>query len=255
MFMSAELRERFDRDGFLILPSHLPIATMQPAVDELHVVFPTAEEFHGNVDPDRNLRFRDEFGGIDDFPFASVELSLLSVHPALIDLAGELCGVDQLRVYSIEAWAKYTGAADYDQHGSPELYEVEVTGAGPQPDPGGALDGRPLPASRDVPLPLRRPARPRAPELRCSGFRPRSTPTGPTTPSPPPLPVEGPEVVRTTNMYLSADEFTALTVLPATELRKTPPSKSTSARCGASSRRMAPRLIHTVRGFGYLLRP
>ena len=60
-------------------------------------------------------RFEDEFGGIDDFPFASVELSLLTVHPDLVALAALLLGDDHLRAYSIEAWAKYTGAADYDQ--------------------------------------------------------------------------------------------------------------------------------------------
>ena len=37
------------------------------------------------------------------------------MHERLIDLATSLLGTDDLRVYSIEAWAKYTGAADYDQ--------------------------------------------------------------------------------------------------------------------------------------------
>src|SRR5436853_3802432 len=56
------------------------------------------------------------FGGITNFPFTSVQLSLVSVHDRLIKLAADLLGTENLRVYSIEAWAKYTGAADYDQH-------------------------------------------------------------------------------------------------------------------------------------------
>ena len=55
------------------------------------------------------------FGGITNFPFTSVQLSLVSVHDRLIKLAADLLGTADLRVYSIEAWAKYTGAADYDQ--------------------------------------------------------------------------------------------------------------------------------------------
>jgi hypothetical protein len=79
-------------------------------------MFPSAEEFHSGRNGPAHARFADEFGGIDDFPFKSTELSLLSVHEGLVSLAAELLETDLLRVYSIEAWAKYTGAADYDQH-------------------------------------------------------------------------------------------------------------------------------------------
>jgi len=105
----------FGEDGFAILPGYLTPDDMGPALRELAAVFPTADQFHDNVEPERNERFRDEFGGIVDFPFGSPELSLLAVHPRLVDLAEQLLGDEDLRVYSIEAWAKYTGAADYDQ--------------------------------------------------------------------------------------------------------------------------------------------
>jgi hypothetical protein len=78
-------------------------------------MFPTADEFHDDSDRTRNERYRSEFGGITLFPFAAVELSLVAVHPRLIDLAETLLDSVGLFVYSIEAWAKYTGAADYDQ--------------------------------------------------------------------------------------------------------------------------------------------
>jgi hypothetical protein len=62
------------------------------------------------------VRYRqDEFDGIDSFPFASIELSLLAVCPPLIELAEALLQDQDLRLYSVEAWAKYTGATDYDQ--------------------------------------------------------------------------------------------------------------------------------------------
>lgn len=54
-------------------------------------------------------------GGSPTSRSTAVELSLLSVHPQLIGLAEALLGAEDLRVYSIEGWAKYTGAAGYDQ--------------------------------------------------------------------------------------------------------------------------------------------
>ena len=110
-----ELLTRWRRDGFVILPRWLIEVELSASLDELSLVFPSAEEFHSDFDAERNARFRDEFGGITNFPFASTELSLLAVHPRLIDLAEDLMGTTGLRAYSIEAWAKYTGAADYDQ--------------------------------------------------------------------------------------------------------------------------------------------
>lgn len=106
----------FQRDGFVILPRCVPEAELAPAIRQLHGEFPTADEFHDNVSPERNERFRDEFNGITSFPFASVELSILAVHDRIVGLAEELLQTRELRVYSIESWAKYTGAAKYGQH-------------------------------------------------------------------------------------------------------------------------------------------
>lgn len=105
----------WDDLGFVILPAFLSVDQLAAGVGELGMLFPTAVEFHDGVDAVRNARFADEFGGIDGFPFASVELGLLAVHPDLVASAGTLLRTDRLRVYSIEAWAKYTGAVDYDQ--------------------------------------------------------------------------------------------------------------------------------------------
>lgn len=110
------MTRRWREDGFVILPGYLSCAQVQPAVDELPLLFPTAEEYHGGSDQSLRARFDEEFGGIDDFPFAATAVNLVAVHPDLVALAATLLGTERLRVYSIEAWAKYTGAADYDQH-------------------------------------------------------------------------------------------------------------------------------------------
>lgn len=103
--------------GFVMLPGYVPPDGLAPALGELEMLFPSADDFHDGADPQRNARYiGDEFAGIDSFPFASPQLSLLAVNHRLIRLAEALLGADDLRIYSAEAWAKYTGAADYDQH-------------------------------------------------------------------------------------------------------------------------------------------
>ena len=103
-------------DGFVVLPGYLPATDLAPAVDELGLLFPSAAEFHDGADPDRNARFiGDEFDGIDGFPFASPALNRIPVCDALVSLATTLLGTPDIRLYSAEAWAKYEGAADYEQ--------------------------------------------------------------------------------------------------------------------------------------------
>jgi hypothetical protein len=102
-------------DGFAVLPGFLTGGELAPALAELGMMFPSADGFHDRTDPRYRRYLGDEFAGIDAFPFASTELSLLAVHDRLAGLAGMLLADDDIRIYSAEAWAKYTGAADYDQ--------------------------------------------------------------------------------------------------------------------------------------------
>jgi len=107
--------EQWHDDGFVVLPGHLSEANLLPAINELPLMFPTADAFHDEID-ERNETFRDdEFSGIATFPFASVEWSALAVHPKIVKFAEALLNTDDIRIYSAEAWAKYTGAANYEQ--------------------------------------------------------------------------------------------------------------------------------------------
>ncbi|WP_203999740.1 phytanoyl-CoA dioxygenase family protein, partial [Virgisporangium aurantiacum] len=102
-------------DGFAILSGFIPADELAPAVADLGTMFPSPEGFHDGTDPRRDRFVGDEFDGIDSFPFASVEVSLLAVHPRVTALAEALLGERDLHLYGAEAWAKYTGANDYDQ--------------------------------------------------------------------------------------------------------------------------------------------
>lgn len=89
---------------------------LETAARELPALFPTGDDFHDDVDPARNGRFRgDEFAGIDSFPFAGLALNRLATCDALVELATTLLDQQDVRMYSAETWAKYQGAADYEQ--------------------------------------------------------------------------------------------------------------------------------------------
>lgn len=106
----------WSEDGFVVLPGYLPAEVLAPALDELELVFPTGDDFHDGVNADRNERFLgDEFNGIDSFPFVSLALNRIPVCDELVSLASTLLGTPGIRLYSAEAWAKYEGAADYEQ--------------------------------------------------------------------------------------------------------------------------------------------
>jgi hypothetical protein len=111
----ADAKQAWRTDGFAMVPGYLSAADLAPVLDELSLCFPTAAGFHEGSDPRRQRFLDDEFNGIDTFPFASSQLSLLAVHARIVDLVETLLGTGDVRIYSAEAWAKYTGAADYDQ--------------------------------------------------------------------------------------------------------------------------------------------
>jgi hypothetical protein len=110
-----DVEQAWRTDGFAILPGYLSPDDLAPTLDELSLCFPTAAGFHEGSDPRRQRFIGDEFAGIDTFPFASLQLSLLAVHARIVDLVESLLGTEAVRLYSAEAWAKYTDAADYDQ--------------------------------------------------------------------------------------------------------------------------------------------
>ena len=57
-----------------------------------------------------------QFKTIDSVPFdCSPALNLIGLHPALMAMAREALGTDEILLYQNQAWAKFTGDADYDQ--------------------------------------------------------------------------------------------------------------------------------------------
>ena len=66
-------------------------------------------------------------------PYKSWDLNHLAFHPDLVDAVERYLGTADLHLYKVELWAKYGGAADYDQplhrdYGSHSLVVPRVDG-------------------------------------------------------------------------------------------------------------------------------
>ena len=130
--------EAFHAQGFLVLPSFLDAGEIDAALPGLFRIFPTPEEFHEGKaefrsdgfkalgehdDTDKAIKFRSlQFAGLREFPFAEQELNLLPLHPAIINLAADLLGEQDVRLYQADIFAKYAGVTRYAQP-----YHVDYT--------------------------------------------------------------------------------------------------------------------------------
>ncbi len=115
--LDGSLLERWHADGWFVAQGVIPHDDLAAAQRDLTTLFPTAQEFADDHDPERNRPFRAPGGAaLSRFPFASAALNRLVVHDEVIDLAGQLLETPDLRVYQGMVSAKYSdGAPDYDQ--------------------------------------------------------------------------------------------------------------------------------------------
>jgi hypothetical protein len=105
-----EVREK----GFCLIEEFLSPDELDAAQRALWLHFPRAEEFF--ADPSRYPHYNgDQFGGVLEFPYRSWDLNHLAFHPDLVDGVERYLGTTDLHLYKVELWAKYGGAADYDQ--------------------------------------------------------------------------------------------------------------------------------------------
>jgi hypothetical protein len=104
------------RDGFIVLPGYVDDPGLEAAQRDLAAVYPSAEDYQAAPGEGRNRVYTgDEFGGIITFPFPMVALCRLVVHDKLIALAEAIFETEAIRIYASELWAKYSGAANYEQ--------------------------------------------------------------------------------------------------------------------------------------------
>ena len=109
----AELEQLRDQ-GYVLIEGFLAPDELEDAQQALWLHFPRPEEYFD--DPDRFSRYSgNQFAGVEEFPYRSWDLNRLAFHPDLVDAAERYLRTQELHLYKVELWAKYSGAADYDQ--------------------------------------------------------------------------------------------------------------------------------------------
>ncbi len=109
----AELEKLRDQ-GHVLVEGFLAPEELEAARQALWLHFPRPEEYFSN--PEEFSRYAgSQFAGVEEFPYRSWDLNHLAFHPDLVDAVERFLETTDLHLYKIELWAKYSGAADYDQ--------------------------------------------------------------------------------------------------------------------------------------------
>jgi len=104
------------RDGWCVFEGAIPPSDLAAAQDALGRLFPTAEEMDSGGDDERTTPWRTWDAAWPEFPFRSTRLNKLVVHDVLIDLAVDLLGTEDVRLYLAIVSAKYAGqSSGYNQ--------------------------------------------------------------------------------------------------------------------------------------------
>jgi hypothetical protein len=113
----TEEKRRWEDDGWSLLQGVFSLEEIAAAQEALPALFPTAEEFAADVDPERNRPFRiDSHSVMPVFPFESSALNHLVLHHNVLALAREFLGLTDIRLYQGMLSAKYShGASDDEQ--------------------------------------------------------------------------------------------------------------------------------------------
>ena len=105
-----EVRER----GYALVEGFLAPDELKAAQEALWLHCPTAEQYF--ADPSKHAGYAgSQFAGVEEYPYRSWDLNRLAFHPDLVDAAERYLNTTELHLYKVELWAKYAGAANYDQ--------------------------------------------------------------------------------------------------------------------------------------------
>jgi hypothetical protein len=117
---TGEHVEAWRRDGALVIEDFFTAEEVQAVVADFDAVFAGCRAGKAALvrrPPDRLGRFNEaQFQNLKSVPLdCSPALNLIGVHPALIAFARAALGTGDVQLYQCQAWAKFTGLADYDQ--------------------------------------------------------------------------------------------------------------------------------------------
>lgn len=109
-----QLRQ-FNEVGFVVVPDVLPAEQADALLHGAWEQFPSPEQYF--ADPESHAHLTNTpFSGLANFPWTSPALNRLIANPRIVSIVRQILGLDDIRLYKAELWAKYAGSTDYDQH-------------------------------------------------------------------------------------------------------------------------------------------
>ena len=112
--------ELWRKEGAVVVPEFFKRKEIDDVVEDFQIIFPNRQTAARPIDNkekgDVGKTTLEQFKNFENIPFeCSSSLNLISVHPDLIEFARQALKTDEVRLYQAQAWAKFTGEADFDQ--------------------------------------------------------------------------------------------------------------------------------------------
>jgi hypothetical protein len=112
--LSEQQLDCFHTDGFVLVPDVLSPDEIGVLQEGVFQTFPSPEQYF--ADPSNFAQLTETpFSGLVNFPWASPALNRVVAHPSILSIVRQILGVDDIRLYKGELWAKYASTTDYDQ--------------------------------------------------------------------------------------------------------------------------------------------
>jgi len=112
--------EAWRKEGAVVVPEFFDDEEIANVTKDFEIIFPdrraetTALNLKKKGEVGRTTI--EQFKNFENIPFdCSSSLNLISVHPSLIEFARSALRTREVRLYQAQAWAKFTGEADFDQ--------------------------------------------------------------------------------------------------------------------------------------------
>jgi nitrite reductase/ring-hydroxylating ferredoxin subunit len=106
--LSPQLKSAWERHGWCVIQGAIPVEDLVAAQSAVEQLFPPAAEMDSGRDTERTIPWRTWDAEWPQFPFRSTRLNKIVVHDVVIELARELLGTADVRLYQALASAKYT---------------------------------------------------------------------------------------------------------------------------------------------------
>ena len=121
------------KEGAVMVPEFFNDKEIKDVTKDFEIIFPGRKAEDKALNKKKKAEFRnklplqlsgkpvgkttmDQFKNFENIPFdCSSSLNLIAVHPSLIEFARSALKTNDVRLYQAQAWAKFTGEADFDQ--------------------------------------------------------------------------------------------------------------------------------------------